>query len=135
MIKILLVLASIIYAYSRATTEAITFEWKACKKPKMSIGEYHFWTLMEMIGYLLLALYCLVTGYGYNNGLTSLIARYMAIVVAFYAIYYPVYTIVFNRKRKQEWYYYDHYKLLEWEIPYPPAWVVGICAVGLVYFL
>jgi len=135
MIKLLLVLGALLYAIGRSTTEAVTFEWKNNKDVDISIGEYHWWGLIETLGIVLFASYCFADGYLYTNGFLSLFARQMANTVCFFLIYYPIYSTVFNAKRGQTQYYYSHYKLLEWEIPYPNKWIVAVLALVLLVIL
>ena len=135
MIKLLLVLGALLYAIGRSTTDAVTFEWKNNKDVDISIGEYHWWGLIEALGTVLFASYCFADGFTYTESFSSLFVRQLLNVIAFYCIYYPVYTLRFNAYRKQTDYYYNNYKLLDWEIPYPPTWLVAIFAIAIVVSL
>jgi len=135
MIKLLLLLGAVLYAVGRGTTEAVTFEWKNKNSGRITIGEYHWWGLIEVLGIVLFASYCFTDGYLYTNGFLSLFARQFANTICFFMLYYPVYTIVFNKGRNQTKYYYNHYKFLEWEIPYPNKWIVAILALVLFILL
>lgn len=135
MIVVLLIIGAVLYALGRGTTEAVTFEWKNKNSGRVTIGEYHWWGLIEALGIVLFASYCFADGFTYTESFSSLFVRQLLNVIAFYCIYYPVYTLWFNAYRKQTDYYYNHYKLLGWEIPYPPVWLVAIIGIGMVIFL